>query len=243
MTLSEFARDADLIEQGELEKVRLLAYYFFTATGSEDFTPAEASEWLKKLNLPGPNRSRLAGRLRQSGSFVRGTRARAFKLHARDLAQLQARFPNIAEPSEEVVSSDTILPHPLYASTRGFIEALAKQINAAYENNIFDGCAVLMRRLLEVLLVLAYDNLNISAAIKNANGDYVTLEVIISDAQGNQTLKLSRNSRSALDDFRTLGNFSAHKIYYNARRSDVRNVILEYRALIEELLYKAGIRT
>jgi len=65
---------------------------------------------------------------------------------------------------------------------------------------------------------------------------------IVNDAKTNSTLNLSRNAKSCLDQFRMLGNFSAHKIYYNCKRDDIGKVALEYRAIFEELLYKSGIR-
>jgi hypothetical protein len=55
-------------------------------------------------------------------------------------------------------------------------------------------------------------------------------------------LSLSPATKACLDDFRIVGNFSAHKIYYNAKRADIKRVVLEYRAAIEELLYKAGLK-
>ena len=91
----------------------------------------------------------------------------------------------------------TILPPVLYEKTRGFIESLAKQINRSYEENIFDGCAVLMRRLEEVaLLIMSYEHSKIELAIKDASGNYVMLERIVTDAANNATLGLGRNTRS-----------------------------------------------
>jgi hypothetical protein len=243
VTLDQFIKDVDLFGQTELEKVRLMAYYMQETTGSPDFTAAEASDWLVKLSLPEPNRSRLRSRLAKSRAFVRGGTKDSFRLHGREFERLRAQLPNVGEPSEEVISADTILPSILYENTRGFIESLGKQINASFEHNIFDGCAVLMRRLVEILLILAYQRLSIDGEITNASGDYVMLDSIITNARANKTLALSRNSKANVDEFRTLGNFSAHKIFYNARRGDVRKHIVEFRALVEELLYKSGIRT
>lgn len=139
-------------------------------------------------------------------------------------------------------SEDTVLPRPVYESTRGFIESLAKQINASYEYNIFDGCAVLMRRLAEILLILAYEHLSIESEIQDHRGHYQPLEKIIENAKTNKTLKLTKDSRALVDEFRQIGNFSAHKIYYNCRRGDLKQISFQYRATIEELLYKSGIR-
>lgn len=147
----------------------------------------------------------------------------------------------MTEKTEDIVSDDTILPESLYKGTRGFIEALAKQINASFENNIFDGCAVLMRRLLEVLLILTYEKIGIESEIKQSDGSYMLLNGIVSNATSHKKLGLSRNTKESLEDFRVIGNFSAHKIYYNAKRKDITSISKNYRATIEELLYKSGI--
>lgn len=242
MTLAEFARLSNVAGAEEVEKVRLLAFFAHKTAAQVEFSLNDVRTWFLALHLAEPNASRLRGKLVASRSFLRGAGPNSFRLHATDLDELQALFPGVRSGSEDVVSDDTLLPRPLYENTRGFIEALAKQINAAYEYNIFDGCAVLMRRLAEVLLILSYEHLNIETSIQDAGGNYFFLERIAADAKVNSTLRLSRNSKVFLDEFRTLGNFAAHKIYFTARRTDIRNVAAEYRALVEELLYKSGIR-
>lgn len=243
MKMEAFSRLASLAEQTELEKVRLLAFYHHKVNAKRQFGIGDAFAWFEELHFHAPNSSRLKSKLEKSQSFVRGSEQGTWKLHAADLDELQALFPGLLSKGEEVESTDCILPRPLYENTRGFVESLAKQINASYEYNIFDGCAVLMRRLLEVLLILSYEHCKIEGEILDGNGQYVPLEKIISNAKSNLTLKLSRDSKGTLEDFRSLGNFSAHKIYYNCRRADLQKVLMSYRATTEELLYKSGIRT
>src|ERR1041384_42086 len=243
MTATQFAQLVGLISLTEIEKVLYLAYYYLAHEGQTEFDIPDVVKWFSELNLPSPNRSRLAANLKKSTAFIKGADdKKKFRLHAREIDALSGAYPNIGDKSEEVVSGDSILPSSLTVGTRGYIEAIAKQINAAYEHNLFDAAAVLMRRLVEILLILSYQHLGIDSAIKNRAGEYVMLEQIIDNAQGKATLNLSRNSRSVLGVFRTLGNFSAHKIFYTAKRSDIKNVAIEFRALIEELLYKSGIK-
>lgn len=241
MSLPNFIAKSSLLEKTELEKTRLLAFYHLKLSAQNEFTIKDVTIWFQTLNLAKPNPSRLKMSLAKSSYFVRGTTHDAFRLHAREIAHLDSLFPAITR-SEEVVSHDTILPTSLYKVNRSYVEALAKQINASYENNIFDGCAVLMRRLLEILLIHAYENLGIESIIKDSDGNYLLLEKIVKDATSNATLSLSRNTKTCIDKFRTLGNFSAHKIYYICKPSYIEEVIPEYRATIEELLYKSGLK-
>ena len=186
-----------------------------------------------------PNQSRLDDKLRASRNTVRGQRG--FRLSLKFSEDLQTRFPSLCEKSQDVVDDGSILPEPDYKSTRGYIESLAKQMNASYEHNLFDGCAVLMRRLVEILLVLSCRNLHIEAEIQDSTGNFEMLDGIIKNAKNNTTLALSRNSKGCLDIFRELGNFSAHKIEYTCRREYIHPHVQNYRALIGELLYKSGI--
>ena len=243
MTLHQFVKISELLAQLEIDKVKLLAFYYHKIDGMREFGRDDISEWFADLSLPQPNIARLMKHIQKSRIFVRGKSKGLHKLHAVTLDELQLQYPGLHTRSEEVVSEETVLPQAIYENSRGFIESLAKQINASYEYNIYDGCAVLMRRLIEILLILTYERLNIDGDIRGSDGNYLMLEGIVSNAKSNPKLRLSRDTKEVLEEFRTLGNFSAHKIYYNCRRRDLQRLTTSYRATIEELLYKAGIRT
>ena len=96
---------------------------------------------------------------------------------------------------------------------------------------------------MEVLLILAYRKLGIDSEIRDSSGNYCMLERICTNASSNATLALSRDGKTALGGIRDLGNYSAHKIEYTAKRSDVERVTVGFRILIEELMFKSGLRT
>ena len=145
------------------------------------------------------------------------------------------------EDTVTVEQFGTILPDALFASLSANVQSLCKQINASYENNLFDCTAVIMRRLLESLLVLSYQKAGVEAEIMNGNY-HLTLDKIIKNAEQNTTLALSSNTKKDMSLFKDLGNYSAHKIWYNCTQGDIKPHILKYRAIIEELMYKAGLK-
>ena len=145
------------------------------------------------------------------------------------------------EDTVTVAQLGTVLPNDLFSSLPTNIQSLFKQINASYENNLFDCTAVIMRRLLESLLVLSYQKAGIESEIMN--GTYhMTLDKIIKNAEQNSTLALSAGTKKDMALFKDLGNYSAHKIWYNCTQGDIKPHILKYRAIIEELLYKTGMK-
>lgn len=242
INIGQFIIKSDLATKSELEKVRLLIYYELKVNNREGFTLLKISSLLSTLGFSKPNVSRLKNNIVKSRMFVRGSSDSIFKLHLKEVQALDKIYPELSEKSEEIISDDTILPESLYHKTRGYVVLLAKQINASYQHNIFDGCAVLMRRLTEILLILTYEHLGRTSEIEDSSNGYKNLNSIINYTISNKVIKLSKETEEVLDEFRELGNFSAHKIQYNCRKGDINKVRLKFRVTVEELLYQSGIK-
>lgn len=198
MTLDQFAHKSGLRDLTEVGRVCHFAYFYSRTESKQEFSLPEAVGWLTGYGGANPNQSRLRDRLQASRNTVRGQRG-GFKLHLDYVKEMEGKYPELNEKSQEVVEHGTILPEIDYQKTRGYIEALARQMNAAYEQNIFDGCAVLMRRLVEILLILSYQHQGIENEIQDANGNYMMLDGIINNAKQNRKLALSRNSKQHID--------------------------------------------
>lgn len=137
---------------------------------------------------------------------------------------------------------DNVIPFEVYKGTHGYIERIADQINKAYHFEIYDGCLVLMRRLIETLLILAFKELKIESEILDEDGNHLHLSKIIDKSITNKTLALTRNSKQSLKPFALGGNLSAHNLYFCARSRDLSpHFRLQFRSLVEELLNKAGV--
>jgi hypothetical protein len=241
MNIQQFAELCNLAALSEVERACHLAFYYLKVNKQHQFTLSDAAMWLPNAGFATPNKSRLGDRLRDSPNTQKD--GSGFRITIKFIAELETKYPHVGEKSQDVIEHGTILPDVDYEKTRGYIESLAKQINASYEQNIFDGCAVLMRRLVEVLLILSYQKLNIDHQIKDTNGNYLMLDGIITNAKANTVLNLSRNGKTAAETFRALGNFSAHRIEYTCKREYIKPEIPNFRALVSELLHKSGIRT
>lgn len=137
----------------------------------------------------------------------------------------------------------TILPEILFNELLPNVQLLCKQINASYEKNLYDCTAVMMRRLMEGLLVQSYQSNGIEDQIIDIKtGFHFVLDKIIKNAESNATLALSATTKKDLTLFKDLGNYSAHKIWYNCTQQDIKPHLLKYRVIIEELLYKSKLK-
>ncbi len=141
-----------------------------------------------------------------------------------------------------VETSAAFFPITILAqANRGYITAIGRQINGCSQNEWYDGCAVMMRRLLEISINESYEAKGIATKIKSADGNYLHLTDLISAALSEPKLSLSRNAKKALPRLRDIGHMSAHGRYFLARREDVEKLQPQFRVVIEEFLHHAAL--
>lgn len=145
------------------------------------------------------------------------------------------------ENSTQIESHSSIIPNELIESVQRNIKQLCYQINASFENNLYDCCAVIMRRLLEILLIESFVKNGFEDKIKLENGHYINLDKIIEKVESTGLLRISATTKKDLSTVKDIGNFSAHKIWYNCTKTDIDNIKQKYRLMIEELLYLSGL--
>lgn len=168
-----------------------------------------------------------------------------FGIGALELAKnLQAEAPtNFVPPSEGTKPKNQhILPHAMVSGTRGYIERVVFQINGSYENGWFDGCAVMMRRLLETLIIECFEANSIERKIKNTQGDYLQLSDLVNSAITETVWSLGRETKKILPKLKELGDRSAHNRRYNAHREDIDKISQDYRLVCQELIYIARLK-
>ena len=114
-------------------------------------------------------------------------------------------------------------------------------MNGAYANGWYDAAAVMMRRLLEISIIEAFEAKSVAHKIKTNNGDYFQLTDLIRCAISEQAFQLSRNTRTMLPKLRDIGHLSAHSRYFHATREDVEKNQQGFRVALEEFLRHAGL--
>lgn len=120
---------------------------------------------------------------------------------------------------------------------------VANQINGCYEQGWFDGCAVMMRRMIETLIIECFEKYKIDSKIKDPKtGDFFFLKDLIDKALQETTWNLGRNTKKALPKLKGIGDQSAHDRRYNAHREDIDKLSTEFRNVCQELIYLAGLK-
>jgi hypothetical protein len=145
-----------------------------------------------------------------------------------------------AQPSTS--STNFIPPSILEDSKRTYIITVGRQLNGCHQNGWRDASMVMMRRLLEIGIIEAFEAKHIAHKIKDPDGNYFQLTKLVDLACAEAALSLTRNTKKALPKLKDLGHLSAHGRYFTARPDDVEKIQNDFRVAFEELLHHAGLQ-
>lgn len=244
MKLLDFVESTNLHSKKEVEKAKLICFYHYKETGETNFSISNITNWLEECGFSKPNTSRLKTNL------IKG-KSKSFLCSKIDKNTLEF-IPTVLQILERdigemwtdtitIASNDELIEEAKFCKKRPYLDRLIQQINFTYGHNCYDACAVLMRRLFEVLLVLTYQNKGIEADIMKSDGSHKMLEGIVKDAVQNKALGIPSRISKNFDDFREVGNYSAHSITYTAGKLDIDKISRDYRVMMEDLYNRAGI--
>lgn len=135
--------------------------------------------------------------------------------------------------------SEKVIPMSIVRNTRGYIMQVANQINGCYEKGWYDACAVMIRRLVETLIVEAFENKGIATKIMNSQGDFLVLDEMIDKALAEPAWNLTRSTKKALPRLKKIGDLSAHSRRYNAHFKDIESLVDDVRVVVQEFIYLA----
>jgi hypothetical protein len=157
---------------------------------------------------------------------------------------IQDEVPRRGLPPDEGLKpeSEQVVASSLVRGTRGYIGKVVDQINGCYEHGWFDGCAVMIRRLVETLIIETYEKHGIANKIQKPNGDFNYLSDLIDCILSETTWNLSRNTKTALPRLKSIGDLAAHSRRYNTIRPDIDKVIGDLRIVVQELIYLSGLK-
>jgi hypothetical protein len=127
------------------------------------------------------------------------------------------------------------LPGDLIPNRYGVLQRVLWEANRSYEVACYNACAAMMRRVVETLVIEAFEHLNIAGRIRH-DGEYLEFGALVGKAAAEPLLRLTRNTKRVLPDLKFLGDLGAHSRMALVRRDDLDRIHNALRAGIEELL-------
>ena len=163
-----------------------------------------------------------------------------FTQNAVDLARrLQVDVDEIYKPPETGRKSRTneVIDPIIVADARGYVKTIVNEINGTYENGWYDACAVLLRRLMEMLIYEVYRSLGRLSDIEDPIDPtrHLRLSDLITTVLNEPNFDLDYHTKTVMPKLRTIGNQFTHSRRTHARRSDIEQHLFAIRVMVEDL--------
>jgi hypothetical protein len=194
---------------------------------------------LEAAGLPGQNSSRLNAKLAADRRITKAGKTGEWRLHLNLRRELDATYGDLIVPTRPIPKdTGSIIPLGL-AKARGYLEKVVLQLNASYDAQLYDCCAVMCRRLLETLIIEVNEHYGRASEIKGTDGHFLMLNGLAGFLENDKAFNVSRSGLQGLRDFKKLGDLSAHSRRFNARKEDIDRVQNGLRVIVEELVHLA----
>jgi hypothetical protein len=224
------------------DRARAILWWVGRSDSGIGMTTAEICAIIERSGHPKQNASRLNSQLASDKRRIhRVPGSKAWRLNPRGRAELDGNYELVAEGPRIPKASDAVLTRTLFNNTRGYIENVVRQINASYDAGLYDCCAVMCRRLLETLIIEVYEHVGRAVDIKGNDGHFFMFADLLRTISKDAAFNISRNAQRGLEDFKKLGDLSAHNRRFNAHKSDIEQIQSGLRISSEELLHLAGL--
>lgn len=186
------------------------------------------------------NATRLKNNLARHPDVVRGKGAGTFRIRAGRSGIYDGKYGDL-KSAQQIPLPDNFLPNTIGLGGRKHLENLRREINGSYEFGFYNSCAVMCRRLMECLLIEAFDAVGHRAAITGGDGNLVGLADLLASAKSGSYIKLSRGAPRAAERVKETGDAAAHSRHYMTSHRDIDDLNPGFRQLISELANLAGL--
>lgn len=239
MTLDEFFIVVDNEDLTILDRAIYLLWFLGRIDKADLGTVTQLADVMARHGYPRPNVTRLRTQLKADRrTFCSGA---YWLLTPRARRELDTELEAKLKLARKIPHTNSVLPRELFAGTRSYLEKVVFQINASYDLELYDCCAVMCRRLLETLIIEVYEDCGRDSEIKTQNGNFFLLAELFAHIEKDNKFNISRNAKSGLRDFKRLGDLSAHNRRHNAVRNDIDRVRDGIRIAAGELAVMAGL--
>jgi hypothetical protein len=224
------------------EKALAILWYFDRDVADIAKTSGQLTKVLGDHHIGTPNQTALAEAIRKTKLTNESKNGFSLKPGSRKI--IRDWLPDLDGVQPAIDHTSGYLPEPLWKNTRGYIEEVCRELNGSFHHAYYNAAAVMLRRLLETLIIEAYEHLNREAEIKDGGGNYLMLSDLAERAcgeRGHKGLNLWRDSKKVLKEARTIGNWSAHSRRFLAHAGDLTKFQAGMRLLVQELIQIADL--
>ncbi|SRR6266550_2402781 len=132
-------------------------------------------------------------------------------------------------------ASTLFLPTDIFEPRHGVLNKVLWEVNTCYEEECYNASATMLRRILETLIIEAFNTKNISGKITNPDGSYLKLKALIDRTVAEPAFKLTSNTKKLLPKLKFFGDMGAHNRFLLVKKGDLETLHPAIRAGFGEL--------
>lgn len=222
-------------------QIDLVAAVIWAGVARDDpvgFTIASVCETLERIGTAQLNPTRIRQNMTSDRRFVR-TKSGAYRISPKERLRLDEIYTEAAT-APPAIDSGSVLPVPLFVSSRKYTQSVVRQINLSYDAKLFDCCAVMCRRLFETLIIEAFEKQGALDKLRKPDGDLMQLSGLISALESETQISFGRQTKQAARKLKDVGDWSAHNRRHNAVANDIDRIRDGFRVACGDLLHLAG---
>jgi hypothetical protein len=243
LLLDGFCEVAKELKKSNAEKALAVLWYFDYVQPGITKTAGQLAKVLTDHHVGTPNQTALAEAIRKT-KLANGLK-NGFSLKPGSRKVIRDWLPQDLEGIQPTMDHALgYVLEPIWRNTRGYVEEVCRELNGCFRHAYYNAAAVMLRRLLETLIIEAYEHLGRETEIKDGGGNYLMLSDLAERAcgeKGHKGLNLGRDSKNALKNARNVGNWSAHARRFLAHARDLTKFQDEVRLLVQELILIADL--
>ncbi|SEW45025.1 protein of unknown function [Chitinophaga sp. YR573] len=148
-------------------------------------------------------------------------------------AELEKQIGMVPSPP----ATNDYFPLAIFDNTRSHLVKIATQGCKCYDNGLYDACAVMTRKLLEVLIIETFERHKLESKIKDGRGNFFYLSDLIDTLLAETTWTIGRNARAAIPSLKKMGDQSAHNRRYFTQKADIEKIKDDLRVVLDELVH------
>jgi hypothetical protein len=241
MTLENFCIKLATLSLTQVNQALSILWYHDEKQPDVVMSAGQLAKLIHDSGLGNPHSTKLGESIKATGRVIVTSSGYRLKVLAR--TEIRGWLESILGKTKPSVDQELgYLSREVWKDTRGYIEKVCEQMNGCYQFAFFDAASVMMRRLVETLIVEAYEKLQRESEIKDGNGNYLMLRDLVTRAIGQQPIGVGRDAKDTLARIKEMGDRSAHNRRYNAVKSDMDKVQSGVRVVVDELINIADLR-
>jgi len=153
----------------------------------------------------------------------------SFKSESDLAAELELPQSQQAAPAQP-----SFLPEEIIEDRHGIPKTILWEINRCYDAACYNACAAMVRHLIEMLIVGAFEHHGLADKIKK-DGNYLAFGALIGKAASETALKLGQETKRVMPELKFFGDAGAHSRMILVRKADLDRLHNKIRGAVEEL--------